>query len=72
MKVLPGEFIGDVSGFMASGISAGLKKSGKKDMGLIYSTEPAVCAAALTTNKSKAAPIYLSSEHLQSVYSRCC
>ena len=66
MKVLPAEFIGDVSGFMASGISAGLKKSGKKDMGLIYSTEPAVCAATLTTNKSKAAPICLSMDHLQS------
>ena len=66
MKVLPGEFIGDVSGFMASGISAGLKKTGKKDMGLIYSMEPAVCAATLTTNKSKAAPIHLSIDHLQS------
>ena len=68
MKILPGEFIGDVSGFMASGISAGLKKSGKKDIGVIYSTEPAVCAATLTTNKSKAAPICLSIDHLQSEF----
>lgn len=68
MNIMPGEFIGDVSGFMASGISTGLKKSGKKDIGVIYSMEPAVCAATLTTNKSKAAPIYLSIDHLQSEF----
>lgn len=66
MKVLPGEFITDVSGYLASGISGGLKKSGKKDLGIIYSTKPAVCAATFTTNKSKAASIYLCIDHLQS------
>ena len=66
MKVLSNEYISDVSGFVASGISGGLKKSGKKDLGVIYSSEPAVCAATLTQNKSKAAPIYLTIENLQS------
>ncbi len=68
MKILSNEYISDVSGFEVSGISAGLKKSGKKDMGIIYSSEPAVCAATLTTNKSKAAPIYLAIENLKSDY----
>lgn len=68
MKVLSNEYISDVSGFVASGISGGLKKSGKKDLGVIYSSEPAVCAATLTQNKSKAAPIYLTIENLQSDY----
>lgn len=66
MKVLANEFITDVSGFLASGISAGLKKSGKKDLGIIYSTKPAVCAAVFTTNKSKAAPIHLCMENQKS------
>lgn len=68
MKVLLNEFITDVSGFVASGISAGLKKSGKKDLGVLYSTTPAVCAATMTTNKSKAAPIYLCMENMESDY----
>lgn len=68
MKVLSNEFISDVSGFKASGISVGLKKSGKKDMGVLYSTVPAVCAAVLTQNKSKAAPIYQTIENLKSDY----
>lgn len=68
MKILHDEYISDVSGFLASGISAGLKKSGKLDMGVLYSEKPAVCAATLTKNKSKAAPICLAIENLKSEY----
>jgi glutamate N-acetyltransferase/amino-acid N-acetyltransferase len=48
-----------VPGFLFSGISAGIKKDGKRDLGLIYSEVPARVAGLFTTNKVKAAPIQL-------------
>ena len=47
----------EVKGFKFSGISAGLKKSGKKDLGLIYSEAPCVAHAIFTKNKVLAAPL---------------
>lgn len=52
-------------GFLASGISAGIKKNGKKDMALVFSEEPAIAAAVSTTNKFKAASLLLSLRHLR-------
>jgi len=46
-----------VSGFLASGISAGIKSSQQPDLGLIFSPVPAAAAAVFTTNKIKAAPV---------------
>ena len=48
-----------VQGFLFSGISAGIKKDGKRDLGLIYSEVPARVAGLFTTNKVKAAPVQL-------------
>lgn len=48
-----------VPGFLFSGISAGIKKDGKRDLGLIYSEVPARVAGLFTTNKVKAAPVQL-------------
>jgi glutamate N-acetyltransferase/amino-acid N-acetyltransferase len=48
-----------VSGFLFSGISAGIKKDGRKDLGLIYSEVPAQVAGLFTTNAVKAAPVLL-------------
>lgn len=48
-----------VKGFLFSGISAGIKKDGKKDLGLIYSETPAQVAGLFTTNAVKAAPIQI-------------
>lgn len=42
-------------GFKYAGINAGLKVKNKKDMGLIVSTVPAVCAGVLTKNQTAAA-----------------
>jgi len=47
-------------GFKASGIKAGLKKSGKLDLAVIYSTVPASVAAVFTTNTMAAAPVLVS------------
>lgn len=53
-----------ISGFQFSGISAGIKKSGEKDLALIYSEVPAVIAALFTTNRVKAAPLKISIDRL--------
>jgi len=50
-------------GFSASGVSAGLKSSGKKDVALIFNQGPNFDAAAVfTTNKVKAAPVIWTTE----------
>jgi len=50
-------------GFKASGVSAGLKKSGKKDVALVFNQGPNFDAAAVfTTNKVKAAPVIWTQE----------
>jgi glutamate N-acetyltransferase/amino-acid N-acetyltransferase len=50
-------------GFSASGVSAGLKSSGKKDVALIFNLGPNFDAAAVfTTNKVKAAPVIWTQE----------
>lgn len=47
-------------GYKASGIKAGIKKSGKEDLAIIYSTQTANGAAVFTTNKMAAAPVIVS------------
>jgi len=47
-------------GFKAAGVKAGLKKSGKLDLAIIYSTVPASVAAVFTTNTMAAAPVIVS------------
>jgi len=46
-------------GFKASGISCGIKKSGKLDLALFYSNLPAHAACLFTINKIPAAPVIL-------------
>jgi glutamate N-acetyltransferase/amino-acid N-acetyltransferase len=54
-----------VPGFRFSGISAGIKKDGKKDLGLIYSEVPAQVAGLFTTNTVKAAPVQLDMQRIK-------
>jgi glutamate N-acetyltransferase/amino-acid N-acetyltransferase len=54
-----------VNGFLFSGISAGIKKDGKRDLGLIYSEVPAQAAGLFTTNAVKAAPVLLDMERIK-------
>lgn len=44
-------------GFAASGVTAGLKVSGKPDLALVFSKVPAACGAVFTQNKMCAAPV---------------
>jgi glutamate N-acetyltransferase/amino-acid N-acetyltransferase len=55
-----------VPGFLAGGVVAGIKPSGKKDMALIHSPTPARSAAVFTTNQVKGAPVLVSMEHARS------
>ena len=52
-------------GFKAAGVKAGLKKSGKLDLAIIYSTVPASVAAVFTTNTMAAAPVIVSRQAVQ-------
>jgi glutamate N-acetyltransferase/amino-acid N-acetyltransferase len=50
-------------GFVAAGVKAGIKKSGKEDVALIVSQVPAAGAAVFTQNKMAAAPVLISREN---------
>jgi glutamate N-acetyltransferase/amino-acid N-acetyltransferase len=53
-------------GFTATGVKAGVKKSGKEDVAVIYSTVPAQAAAVFTTNLMAGAPVKISQAVLKS------
>jgi glutamate N-acetyltransferase/amino-acid N-acetyltransferase len=52
-------------GFVASGVSAGIRPSGKPDVALVRSLTPAVGSAMWTTNRVLAAPVVVSRRHLE-------
>lgn len=53
-------------GFKAAGVQAGIKKSGKHDVAVIYSTVPASVAGVFTKNTMAAAPVAVSRLALES------
>ncbi|MCI0454848.1 MAG: bifunctional glutamate N-acetyltransferase/amino-acid acetyltransferase ArgJ [Candidatus Dadabacteria bacterium] len=55
-----------IPGFLGCGISSGIKKNGRKDLGLIFSKVPAKVAGVFTTNVVKAAPVILGIERVKS------
>jgi glutamate N-acetyltransferase/amino-acid N-acetyltransferase len=52
-------------GFLASGIKAGIKKSGRQDLALLYSEVPAIASGVFTTNVFKASPVRISIANLR-------
>jgi glutamate N-acetyltransferase/amino-acid N-acetyltransferase len=54
-----------VRGFKFAAGTSGIKRSGKLDLGLIYSEVPACCAGVFTTNKVAAAPVVVSSPRIR-------
>jgi glutamate N-acetyltransferase/amino-acid N-acetyltransferase len=54
-----------VPGVQAGGVSAGIKASGRKDLGLVYSSAPARAAALFTSNQVKGAPVLVSMDHVR-------
>jgi glutamate N-acetyltransferase / amino-acid N-acetyltransferase len=53
-------------GFLANGVKAGIKKSGNKDLAIIYSEAPAAAAGSFTTNRFIASPVKVSKANLSS------
>ena len=52
-------------GFQMAGVSAGLKKNGKLDLGLLVADTPASVAGVFTTNRVQAAPVRLTRERIR-------
>ena len=66
MKQIPGGVCA-AKGFSAAGLRAGIKPTSpadKNDLGLIVSSVPCVAAGVFTTNRVKAAPVWLDKEQL--------
>lgn len=55
-----------VPGYRAAGISAGIKKDGKKDLALITSDPPARVAGLFTRNRVQAAPVLVDRTRIRS------
>ena len=51
-------------GFKAAGVAAGIKKNGRKDLGLILAAAPAAVAGVFTRNRVQAAPVLLDRERM--------
>jgi glutamate N-acetyltransferase/amino-acid N-acetyltransferase len=51
-------------GFVATGVHAGIRKGGRRDVALVRSLEPTVGAGMFTINRVQAAPVVVSREHL--------
>jgi glutamate N-acetyltransferase/amino-acid N-acetyltransferase len=51
-------------GFVAAGVSAGIRPSGKSDVSLVHSTEPCVGGGMLSRNRVQAACLTVNREHL--------
>ena len=59
------------TGFQASGITAGLKDSGKPDLALVLAPQGAVCAGTFTTSVVRAACVDLCDERLKTTAGQC-
>ncbi len=67
MKQIPGGICA-AKGFSAAGLRAGIKPTSpadKNDLGLIVSSVPCTAAGMFTTNRVKAAPVWLDKEQLE-------
>jgi glutamate N-acetyltransferase / amino-acid N-acetyltransferase len=64
MKIIKGGITAP-KGFLANGISSGIKRSGKSDLGIIVSEFPAVTVGVFTKSSIKAAPLVVSMKHIK-------
>ncbi|HSW39846.1 MAG TPA: bifunctional glutamate N-acetyltransferase/amino-acid acetyltransferase ArgJ [Acidobacteriota bacterium] len=55
--------IGTPQGYLAAGVSAGIKKKGL-DLAVVFSSQPSTASGVFTRNRVKAAPVVLSGENL--------
>jgi len=52
-------------GFVASGVAAGIRRAGRKDVAIVRSTAPATGGALFTRNRVQAAPLQVDRTHLE-------
>ena len=64
MKIINGGVTAP-KGFLANGVAAGIKRSGKPDLGIIVSDIPSVTAGVFTKSSIKAAPLVVSMQHIK-------
>ncbi|MDD2214780.1 MAG: bifunctional glutamate N-acetyltransferase/amino-acid acetyltransferase ArgJ [Oscillospiraceae bacterium] len=64
---LSGAAITAVPGFKATGVACGLKPDDQKDLALLYSTQPAVCAGVFTQNKVRGHSLQYTAQHLAEI-----
>lgn len=69
MKTIKGG-VTAAQGFKANGLASGIKRSGKTDLALIYSEQPAITAGVFTKSSIKAAPLIVTMQHLRKNVSR--
>ena len=69
MKIINGGVTAAL-GFKANGVSCGIKKSGKKDLALIYSEVPSTTSSMFTTNIVQSGSVTVSKKHLKPKTSR--
>lgn len=71
MKRLDDGSVASPLGFSAAGVQAGVKEgTARKDMALVYSSQPASGAATYTTNRVQAATVAIDREHLKDGHAR--
>jgi glutamate N-acetyltransferase / amino-acid N-acetyltransferase len=63
IKLVKDGGVTSAQGFIATGVAAGIKKTGHRDIALVVSTGMAEIAATYTTNQVKAAPVKVSMQH---------
>ena len=64
MKTIAGGTITSPKGFLAGATRAGIKTSGRLDLGILYSEVSCMAAGLFTTNRIKAAPVIWCLEHI--------
>jgi glutamate N-acetyltransferase/amino-acid N-acetyltransferase len=64
-EILEGGGVTSPAGFKAAGVIAGLKKSGKADMAVLFSERPANVAGSFTSCLFEAAPVILCKERIK-------
>ena len=69
MKIIKGGVTAP-QGFLANGVSSGIKRSGKVDLGVIVSEESAITVGVFTKSSIKAAPLVVSMKHIKKGTSR--
>ena len=69
MKIIKGGVTAP-QGFLANGLAAGIKRSGKLDLGIIVSEVSAITAGVFTKSSIKAAPLLVSMKHIKKGLSR--